>query len=198
MESITVDPIRVLGIAGSLRKASFNRGLLAAAVELAPAGMSIETFDLAGIPFYDQDLDTDELRPAEVTRFKEAIRDADAVLIATPEYNHSIPGVLKNAIEWASRPPGRSVLADKPVAIMGASTGAVGTARAQSHLVVILRAAGGLVMPHPGVLVANAREKFSADGRLIHQPTRDFLASFLEDLVAWTRRVGDSAGLCML
>src|SRR5712691_36275 len=126
--------MRVLGIAGSLRRGSYNRALLEAARSLAPAGMEIDIFDIRTIPLYDGDLDQDATRPADVQRFKQAIKDADAVLIASPEYNFSVPGVLKNAIDWASRPAFTSVFVEKPVAIVGASPGAVGTARAQEHL----------------------------------------------------------------
>src|SRR3954470_19538343 len=117
----------VLGFAGSLRRESYNRGLLDAASKRAPPTMTILPFDLAPIPLYNADLDSDEQRPAEVTLLKDAVAAADAVLIATPEYNHSVPGVLQNAIDWVSRPGGRSVLKGKPVAIMGSSTGAVGS-----------------------------------------------------------------------
>src|SRR3954468_20992866 len=126
--------MKVLGIAGSLRRASSNRGLLAAAVQLAPGSMTIEPFDLAGIPLYNADLDADERRPDEVVRLKAAIAAADAVLIATPEYNHSIPGVLQNAIDWASRPGNNSPLRGKPAAIVSVSTGVIGAARAQQQL----------------------------------------------------------------
>ena len=181
--------LRVLGIPGSLRGGSYNRRLLEAAREMAPDGIEIEVFDLAGIPLYDADLDTDGARPAAVERLKTSIGEADAVLFATPEYNHSVPGVLKNAIDWASRPAGRSPLRGKPVAMMGASPGAVGTARAQMHLESVLLATLARPLPHPGVLVGGAKEKFDADGRLVHESTRLFLRSFLEELSAWTRKV---------
>src|SRR3954452_10718597 len=147
--------MRVLGIAGSLRRASYNRGLIAAAVQLAPGSMTIEPFDLAGIPLYNGDIDDDERRPAEVVRLKEAIAGSDAVLIATPEYNHSVPGVLQNAIDWASRPGGKSPFVGKPAALMGASPGAIGTARAQQQLKLVLLSTLAAVMPHPGVAVGN-------------------------------------------
>ncbi|MEI9814514.1 MAG: NAD(P)H-dependent oxidoreductase [Acidobacteriota bacterium] len=124
--------MQILGICGSLRKQSLNHSALVAAQKLAPEGVTIEIVKLDGIPPYDQDLDLEP--PAAVTEFKRAIRAADAILIATPEYNYSVPGVLKNAIDWASRPYGDSAWADKPVAIMGASMGQFGTARAQYHL----------------------------------------------------------------
>lgn len=187
-------PLTVLGIPGSLRAGSFNRRLLEAARELAPDGVTVEIFDLDGVPLYDADLDTDRARPEPVRELKRAIGEADAVLVATPEYNHSIPGVLKNAIDWASRPAGGSPLREKPVAIMGASPGTIGTARAQQHLESVLLSTLALPLPHPGVAVGRAREKFGEgdDGRLVHEPTRTFLRSFLEDLEAWTRRVGSA------
>lgn len=181
-------PIRVLGIAGTLRRAGYNRCLVEATQELAPAGMEITFFDLADIPMYNQDLDKDEVRPEPVERFKQAIAQADALLIATPEYNHSIPGVLQNAFDWASRPAGKSPLAGKPAAIMGAATGAIGTARAQQILKIVLFATLAVVLPHPGVIIGQAQEKFDAEGKLVHAPTRDFLQSFLSDLHDWTLR----------
>lgn len=113
-------PLRVLGIAGSLRSASHNRGLLDAAKELVPDGVEIETFDIGDLPMYNQNVEA-EGDPDTVTAFKAAIREADALLIVTPEYNYGLPGVLKNAIDWASRPPLGSPLTRKPVAVMGAS-----------------------------------------------------------------------------
>jgi chromate reductase len=126
-------PIRVLGFAGSLRRGSYNRALLRAAQELAPAGMTIEVSDLAPIPLYNADVEA-EGDPEPVAAFKAAIRRADALLIACPEYNHGVPGVLKNAIDWASRPPRSAALDRKPLALMGASPGMTGSARGQSQL----------------------------------------------------------------
>jgi len=181
--------LRVLGIPGSLRGGSYNRRLLEAAREVAPDGIVVEIFDLGGIPLYDADLDTDGVRPEAVERLKASIGAADAVLFATPEYNHSVPGVLKNAIDWASRPAGRSPLRGKPVAMMGASPGTIGTARAQMHLESVLLATLARPLPHPGVLVGGAEQKFGETGRLVHESTRLFLRSFLEELSAWTRKV---------
>src|SRR5712692_9539090 len=123
--------LQVLGIAGSLRRGSYNRALLETAREMAPETMRIDPFGLHDIPLYNADLDSDDKRPGEVKRLKQAIAEADAVLIATPEYNHGVAGVLKNAIDWASRPNFNSPFVNKPVAIMGASGGMAGTARAQ-------------------------------------------------------------------
>src|SRR3954470_14668929 len=152
--------MRVMGIAGSLRRGSYNRSLLEAARVLAPPTMTVVPFPLDEIPLYNADFDADHLRPPEVARLKQTVADADAVLIATPEYNHSVPGVLQNAIDWISRPAARSVLVGKPVAIMGASTSAVGTARAQQVLKVVMYSTLAHVMPHPGLLVAQSGEKF--------------------------------------
>ncbi|HUH13876.1 MAG TPA: NAD(P)H-dependent oxidoreductase [Longimicrobiales bacterium] len=185
--------LHVLGIAGSLRRGSLNRRLLQAAVELAPEGMEVEPFELASVPLYNADLDTDEERPVAVRRLKEAVAEADGVLIATPEYNHGVPGVLQNAIDWVSRPAGRSPLKGKPVAIMGASQGAVGTARAQQKLTLVLLSTFAYIMPHPGILVANAGDRFDEEGRLTHEPTRKLLGSFLEQLAEWTARMGSGA-----
>jgi chromate reductase len=181
--------MHLLGIPGSLRRGSYNRSLLEAASELAPRGTRIDIFDLDDIPLYNADLDADDIRPFEVTRLKDAIADADALLVATPEYNYNVSGVLQNAIDWASRPALKSPLAGKPVGIMGASTGGIGTARAQQQLKLVLMSTLALVMPHPGVLVGQAQEKFGQTGVLVHEPTRAFLAAFLRDLEAWTERV---------
>ncbi len=182
-------PLHILGIAGSLRRRSLNRLLIGAAVAAAPENVRIEPFDLADIPLYNGDNDTDDNRPQTVERLKTAIANADAVLFATPEYNHSIPGVLQNAIDWASRPAGRSPLAGKPVGIMGASPGALGTARAQQVLKLVLPATGAYVLPHPGMVVGNARQKFDAEGRLTDEVTQKFLRRFLMDLADWSARV---------
>lgn len=182
--------LRILGIAGSLRRDSYNRKLLAAAVELAPEPLRIEVFDLIDVPLYNGDLDVDGRRPEAVERLKRAISEAHGLLIASPEYNHSVPGVLQNAIDWASRPGGKSAFVGKPVAIMGASPGAIGTARAQQALKLVLMSTLALVMPHPGMVVGQVAEKFGPEGGLIHEPTRKFLEAFLKDLRDWTLRVG--------
>jgi chromate reductase len=150
--------------------------------------MRIEPFGLHDIPMYNADIDTDGTRPHEVERLKQSIAGVDALLFATPEYNHGVPGVLKNAIDWASRPGGKSVLIGKPVAMMGAATGPVGTARAQQQLKLILLSTLSLVMPHPGVLVNLAADKFDAEGALTHEPTRQFLAKFLGEFELWSGR----------
>lgn len=176
--------MNVLGIVGSLRRGSYNRMLMDAAIELAPGGMLIETFDLTDLPLYNADLDTDELRPGAVRMLKQSTTHADGILIASPEYNHSVPGVLQNAIDWVSRPGMKSPLKGKPVAIMGASGGPVGTARGQQVLKLTLMSTLALVMPHPGVAVGRMKDQFE-DGRLIHEPTREFVADFLRTFASW-------------
>lgn len=179
----------VLGFAGSLRQFSFNRALLNAAVELAPDGMRIETFDLSPLPLYNQDLDADGMRPDSVEEFKRKIREAEALLIATPEYNYGVSGVLKNAIDWASRPAQGSPLDRKPVALMGASGGDSGTARAQLALRQAFVFTNTFCLNKPEVLVRRARERFDDELRLTDDPTRKFVRQLLEALVDWARRV---------
>jgi chromate reductase len=181
------DPIRVLGFAGSLRQGSYNRALLRAAQSAAPDGMTIEIFDLAAIPLYNGDVEA-RGDPEGVAAFKQAIRQADAVLMATPEYNHGVPGVMKNAVDWASRPPRDAVLAGKPVGIIGASPGVTGSARGQSQLRQAFEFTNSYAMPQPELLVFRAHEKFDAEGRLTDEATAKFLASYLDALLAWARR----------
>ncbi len=182
-------PLTFLGIAGSLRRASYNRGLIRAAVELAPPGTRVIPFDLDGIPLYNADIE-EVGDPEPVAAFKAAIAAVDGLLIATPEYNHCVPGVLKNAIDWASRPARHSVLTDKPIAIMGASTGRSGTARAQAHLRDGLTYTRGLVLPLPEVLVGEAHSRFDPDGTLIDPSIGADVRDLLVALAAWTRRLG--------
>jgi len=181
-------PLSILAIAGSLRRASFNRGLVRAAVDVAPAGVTVTTFDLIDVPMFNADVEAQGDPPA-VAALKKAIQDADALLIASPEYNHCIPGVLKNAIDWASRPSRASSLTGKPVAIMGASPGRGGTARAQAQLRDGLTYTNGYVLPLPEVLVSLADEKFDADGNLQDDDTRAEVRDLLVALAAWTRRL---------
>jgi len=183
-------PINVLAIAGSLRRGSWNRRLLEAAQELAPAGMRIDIADIADVPLYDGDRDTDDTRPQAVGSLKQQVALSDGLLIATPEYNHSVPGVLQNAIDWISRPAMRSPLAGKPAAIIGSSPGALGATRAQQHLKLVLMATLAQVLPHPGVSIGMVAEKFDTSGKLVHEPTRQFVTGFLAEFDAWIRRVG--------
>ena len=169
--------MKILGISGSLRKGSLNTQLLHAAQELAPQGIDIEIFAINDIPLFNEDVQAQGF-PASTLSFRERIAAADALLFATPEYNYSMPGVLKNAIDWASRPPIQP-FAGKKAAIIGASMGALGTARAQYHL----RQTGVFLdihfMNRPELMVGAAHEKFDAEGRLIHEPTREQLRKFL-------------------
>lgn len=178
-------PITILGFAGSLRKNSYNKALLRAAMELLPKDAELEIFDLEGIPPFNQDLEGQ--MPDKVREFKKKIRAADAILIATPEHNYSVPGVLKNAIDWASRPYGDNSFEDKPVAIMGASTGRLGTARAQYHLRQIFVFLNMHPINRPEVMVANARENIDENGRLKDELSRKLMRELLENLIAWTR-----------
>jgi chromate reductase len=181
--------LEVLGIAGSLRAGSYNRALLRAAAELAPAGMAVRAWEgLRDLPPYDGDVESRGF-PAAVEAMQEAVRGAGALLLVTPEYNHSVPGVLKNALDWASRPPGRSALSGKVAAIAGASTGALGTVRAQADLRRVLSAAGAFVVPSPEVIVASASQRFDPDGRLADEAARKQLGRLLASLAAWHRRV---------
>ncbi len=179
--------IGILGIAGSLRQGSFNRATLRAAQELAPAGMRIDSFDIAPIPPYNEDLRQHGF-PPPVEDLRARIEAADGLLIVTPEYNYSIPGVLKNAIDWASRAP-EQPFDGKPIGIMGASAGALGTARAQYHLRQCFVFLNGLVMNRPEVMVPTAQNKFDAAGKLTDQPTRDFIAAHLAAFKAWVLRL---------
>jgi len=181
-------PVRILGIAGSLRRESYNRAALRAATELVPEGVTVETFELDGIPGFNQD--EEQNPPAKVTELKKRIREADAILIVTPEYNYSIPGVLKNAIDWASRPYGDSAWDGKPAAIMGASVGSIATARAQYHLRQMMVFLNMFPINQPEVMIGNASERFDAEGKLTDDATKDFIRQLLQNLADWTRRIG--------
>jgi chromate reductase len=186
-EVMMTTKLSILGFAGSLRRDSYNKALLRAAQELMPSGAELTIFDLAGIPLFNQDL---EREPVErVREFKAAIRAADALLIASPEYNYSLSGVLKNALDNASRPYGDNALDGKPVAIMGASVGTLGTARAQYHLRQCCVTLNMYPLNAPEVMVARAQEKFDDQGRLTDPKTGEFIAKMLEALIAWTLRL---------
>jgi chromate reductase, NAD(P)H dehydrogenase (quinone) len=180
-------PVRVAGLAGSLRQGSYNRALLRAAKERAPEGMTIEIFDLIAVPLYNADVEAVG-DPEGVAAMKAAIRAADSVLFVTPEYNHGVPGVMKNALDWASRPPREAPLAGKPVGIIGASPGQTGSARGQSQLRQAFEFTNSYCMPQPEVLVFRAHEKFDAEGRLADEGTSKFLGVYLEAFRAWTLR----------
>jgi chromate reductase, NAD(P)H dehydrogenase (quinone) len=179
--------LRILGVAGSLRSGSLNRSLLRAAVELAPEGMAIEVFDLLQVPLYNGDVEATG-EPPGVAAFKQAIAAADGVLFATPEYNHGVPGVMKNAVDWASRPPREAPLGGKPVGLIGASPGQTGTARGQSQLRQAFEFTNSYCMPQPELLVFRAHEKFDGEGRLTDAATGEYLQRYLAAFGEWVRR----------
>jgi len=181
------NPIRILGIAGSLRRESYNRAALQAATTLVPEGATIEIFELDGIPGFNQD--EEQNPPAKVVELKKQVREADAILFVTPEYNYSVPGVLKNAIDWASRPYGDSAWNGKPAAIMGASIGTIGTARAQYHLRQMMVFLNMFPVNQPEVMIGNASARFDASGNLTDDATKEFIRQLLKSLVDWTRRI---------
>jgi len=181
------DDVRILGIAGSLRLQSYNRAALRAAVGLVPTGGTLEIAEIDGLPGFNQDDEGNP--PPKVVELKKRIRAADAILLVTPEYNYSVPGVLKNAIDWASRPYGDSAWSGKPVAVMGASVGTLGSARAQYHLRQMFVFLNMLPVNQPEVMIANAAERFDVNGNLTHEPTKEAIRKLLQGLVDWTRRL---------
>jgi chromate reductase len=181
------EQISILGFAGSLRKGSYNKALLRAALELVPAGANLNVFELDDIPPFNQDLESSP--PEKVREFKKKIRVAYALLIVTPEYNYSIPGVLKNAIDWASRPYGDNSFEDKPVAIMSASTGMLGGARAQYHLRQSFVFLNMHPVNKPEVFINFASQKFDDKGRLLDEKTKELIRELLDNLVAWAKRL---------
>ncbi|MCC7368039.1 MAG: NAD(P)H-dependent oxidoreductase [Chloroflexi bacterium] len=187
IDSVADSQITILGIAGSLRRASFNRGLLIAAQELAPEGVAVEIFDLAPIPFYNGDVEA-EGTPDAVLQLRARIEAADALLLTVPEYNHSFPAVLKNALDWASRPRPVSALRQKPVALAGAG-GGFGTVRAQLALRPVLASNEAYLMPKPELYIQQAPRKFDADGRLTDEATRASLAGLVAALADWAQKV---------
>lgn len=181
------DPITILGIAGSLRKASYNKAAMRAAQQLCPQGATLEIYDIAGLPLFDQD---EERNPnAKVADFKQRIRAADAILIATPEYNYSIPGVLKNAIDVASRPYGDNAWAGKPVALMSASTGLFGGVRSQYHLRQSFIFLNMDAVLQPEVAIGHAAQRFDAEGNLTDETSQKLITQLLQALVQKARAV---------
>ncbi|NGP89273.1 NADPH-dependent FMN reductase [Fodinibius halophilus] len=178
--------VQILAFAGSLRQGSYNKSLIQSAKDLAPTSMEIQIFSLSGIPLYNADVEA-EGNPEEVEKFQTAIQKADGVLIATPEYNHGVPAVTKNAIDWASRPSRDAPLAKKPVGILGASPGTTGTARGQSQLSQSLKAINAYTMPQPEILVYRAHQKFDDYGNLTDETTRKYLKKYLNALQEWIR-----------
>lgn len=180
-------PIKILAFAGSLRKGSYNKALVRAAIEVAPQNITIEVFDLEGIPPYNQDLENQP--PQKVQDFKAKIKSADALLIATPEYNYSVPGILKNAIDWASRPRKDTPLEGKPVAIMSASIGKFGGARAQYHLRQSFIFLNMHPINKPEVMLPSAAENIDENGRVTNEQTRQLILQLLEALADWTKKL---------
>jgi chromate reductase len=185
--------VRILGIAGSLRRGSYNQAALRAAKLLVPENSEIDLFQLDDIPMFNED--EEKRPPSSILELKNRIRRADALLIVTPEYNYSIPGVLKNAIDWACRPYGESAWSGKAAAIMGASLGAIGTARAQHHLRQILVALNLFTVNQPEVAIADAAHRFDENGNLIHEPTKQLIQELLKNLVDWTSRISFAPAL---
>ena len=178
---------KILGFAGSLRKGSYNKALLNAAVELAPENTEIEVFDLEGIPLFNQDL---ELQPPSIVReFKEKIKAADALLIVTPEYNYSMSGVIKNALDVASRPPTERVFAGKPVAIMSASPGRFGGSRAQYQLRQTLIILNAHPINFPEIMLSQADKSVDENGKINNQDIRKLIKQLLEELINWTKQI---------
>ena len=172
--------IRLLGISGSLRKKSLNTAALRAAQSMAPDGVKLEIFNLSGIPLYNEDL-KEQGMPEPVERLRKGIAAADGLLLVTPEYNYSVSGVLKNAIDWASRPPDQP-FEGKPIAIMGASPGMLGSARAQYHLRQMFVYLNGILLNRPEVMIGAAHTKFDDEGKLKDEPTREILRKLVAAL----------------
>jgi chromate reductase len=179
--------MNILGISGSLRKGSYNSAALRAAQELAPEGVTIQIADISDLPLYNDDVRVHGY-PAPAERFRAQIKHADALLFATPEYNYSISGVLKNAIDWASRPP-EPPLAGKPAAMMSASMGIFGGVKAQFHLRQIAVFVDLKFVNKPEVAIATAQEKFDAQGNLTFEPTRELIRKLILSLVEWTTQL---------
>src|SRR5215212_2121700 len=180
--------IKVLGICGSLRKASFNMAALRTAIELKPAGMSVEVADISTIPLYNEDVRAQGF-PPPVQKLRDQIAAADALLFACPEYNYSMTGVLKNAIDWASRPPDQP-FAGKPCAIIGAAAGMAGSARAQYDLRRSCVFLDMHPLNKPEVLIGQAQNKFDAEGNLLDEAAKGFIRDMMANLAAWARLLG--------
>lgn len=179
--------LRILGISGSARKNSFNTALLEAAKQLVPPGVMFETFDVSGLPLFNQDLEAEP--PRLVREFKEEIGKADAILFSTPEHNYSVPALLKNAIEWGNRPETDNSWDGKPAAMMSASTGPRGGVRAQLHLRQIMVDLNMYPINQPQLLVGGAQEKFDSASKLTDEKVRERLRGLLLALAEWTRRL---------
>jgi chromate reductase len=186
--------LEVVGLAGSLRRGSLNLALLNAARELAPPELRVTPVALGDVPLFNADLDGPDA-PGAVKRLREMILAADGLLLATPEYNHGVSGVLKNAVDWLSQPRRGNVLDRKPTAIMGASTGPAGTARGQAQLRQCFVLTNTPVMLQPELLVGRAQEKFSAAGQLLDPATRQYITDFLSLFATFVREQQRGRGL---
>jgi chromate reductase, NAD(P)H dehydrogenase (quinone) len=184
-------PIKIAGISGSLRKDSYNTKLIRAAGEMAPEGVQVQLITLHDIPLFNTDVEAQGW-PQPVVKLRAELNDADAVLFATPEYNYSVPGLLKNAIDWLSRPEGSAPVNGKPVAIIGASTSLIGTARAQSHLRQIAFYNAMPLLPSAEFVMGRAADKFDAEGHLTDEKSRDKLASLMTKFANWIRLTKDA------
>ncbi|NJP05281.1 MAG: NAD(P)H-dependent oxidoreductase [Chloroflexaceae bacterium] len=182
------DTLQVLGLSGSLRQKSYNTALLRAAAQLAPADITITIYDLRAIPFYNEDIRVENDFPDAVEDLRQRIRMADGLLFASPEYNASITGVLKNAIDWASRQPD-SPLMGKPVGLIGASMGGFGTVRGQAHLRDVCHGTGMLAMSRPEIMISRVQEHIDDHGTLIQEQTKQQLQTFVSALAHWVRRL---------
>src|SRR5688500_5795939 len=183
----------ILGIAGSLRRESYNRSAMRAATQLVPAGARIDVFELDGVPGFNHD--DEKYPPPKVVVLKRRIRAAEALLFVTTKYNYSIPGILKNAIDWASRPYGENAWNGKPAAIMGASIGQIGTARAQYHLRQVFVFLNVYPINQPEVMIGHAAERFDAEGNLRDETSKKLIRQLLQNLVDWTQRLRPPQGL---
>jgi chromate reductase len=187
MEECMDKRVNILGIAGSLRKESYNKALLRASLDLVPENASLTICEIDKIPLFNQDLENTP--PDTVKEFKNKLKAADAILFVTPEYNYSIPGVLKNAIDWASRPYGDNSLEGKAVALMSASIGMLGGARAQYHLRQTFVFLNMHPINRPEVMVPFAPQKFDEKGNLLDDKTKQLIRELLQNLVAWTQKL---------
>ncbi|ABI77199.1 NADPH-dependent FMN reductase [Hyphomonas neptunium ATCC 15444] len=179
---------RILGLSGSLRKASFNTGLLRASEALMPEGAHLDAHTLHGVPLFDADAEAEQGVPPAVAVLKEALAESEGLLLVTPEYNNGIPGVFKNAIDWMSRPPGGTDLfKGKPVAVIGASPGGFGTMLSQAHWLPVLRTLGTRHWSEGRLMVSRAGNLFDAEGRLTDDETRKRLADFLSGFVSFVQ-----------
>ncbi|WP_213776103.1 NADPH-dependent FMN reductase [Caballeronia sp. dw_276] len=178
---------KIAVVVGSIRRDSFNKQLAHALISLAPQDFSFEFLDIASLPLYSQDYDADF--PEAARTLKQKISEADGLLFVTPEYNRSIPGVLKNALDWGSRPWGQSAWANKPGAVIGTSVGAIGTALAQAHLRNVLAYLDVPLMGQPEMFIKHDESRIDASGKIVNDDTRKFLQAFVDKYVAWVKRI---------